>query len=215
MTSILRSGLVAACFCLLMGGQAQAQLSDKLMPHFGFMFEQLRLSSTQTQGSIANSFYLLHGGAYYMLGQSRDIFSYGIQPNVHIGVSPILADDGLRLGYMVQVPVYFMARVGANSTPYNQQRLGLALGAGASVTAIRQYYPDLFSDRGTFITPEVAAELTINMRGNPMIIRGHLSVLGSNVNVGLVDRDGNDVSRNFELDNAVFFGVGIVYPINL
>jgi hypothetical protein len=194
-------------------GTSQAQISDKLMPHFGFMYEILSLN-----GASSRSFYLANVGAYYLLGQRSDVFSYGIETNVQVGVNP-LAIDRLRLGYLVQVPVYLMARVGANSTPYNEQRVGLGIGVGASFSAYSQYSQlrgVIYSDRGRVLTPEAVAEITINTRGNPLILRGHLSILNNATAFRQVGLDGNQLASPFyEINDVFFFGFGVAYPINL
>ena len=123
----------------------QAQISDKIVPHMGFMLEypQGVVSGTESGVSLP-SYYSFNLGAYMALAQKNDIISVGPQTSLQLGGNLIPLTNRLRFAYHFQVPVYAMVRVGANSTPYNQQAVGLAVGLGGSFNAL-SYYANLGS----------------------------------------------------------------------
>ncbi|MEM7658135.1 MAG: hypothetical protein AAF399_18555, partial [Bacteroidota bacterium] len=102
---------------------ASAQLSDRMVPHFGFMLEMGSLESNRNQGW---NYSTLQIGSYISLLHSKDVVSLGIDPSVQLGLN----FQGPGTNILVQTPVYAMVRVGAGATPYNQQNFGISLGAG-------------------------------------------------------------------------------------
>jgi fluoride ion exporter CrcB/FEX len=219
--------ILASLMGLVSLGTLQAQISDKLMPHFGFMYEYNTASYIRTDGTrqqdFLRNYYVLNVGAYYLLAQKNDIFSVGVEPNLQLGISPVFISDRLRLGYVVQTPVYAMARVGAGSTPYNQQRVGLGVGIGGSFTTFSYFRPisqRIVNERGNFIAPGAVVEVTINSRGNPLILRAHASLAQSDLNISRYDENGDLLppppQSNFEpFDQAGYVGFGIVYTFSL
>lgn len=149
---------------------AQAQLADKVVPHFGFMVE--RSFGTELDNILTDiqwNFSTLNLGAYYVLAHRKDVASIGIDPSVQVGLS-FPAGPGVNI--MVQTPVYLMARVGANSTPYNQQALGLSVGVGGNFQYLN--FTGL-NRRTTFFAPGAVVEGTLSSRGAPLTVRLHFS----------------------------------------
>ncbi|RMG68248.1 MAG: hypothetical protein D6722_12060 [Bacteroidetes bacterium] len=115
------------------------------------------------------NFSTLNIGGYYVLAHHKDVVSVGVDPSVQIGLS-FPAGPGVNI--MVQTPVYLMARVGANSTPYNQQALGLSVGVGGNL----QYLTFTgLNRRTTFFAPGAVVEGTLSSRGAPLTFRLHFS----------------------------------------
>jgi len=203
-------------------GNLSAQISDKLIPHFGFMYEYNTASYTTSNGEerreFLRNYYVINVGAYYLLTQKNDIFSVGVEPNLQLGVSPVPISGRLRLGYVVQTPVYAMARVGAGSTPYNQQRVGLGVGIGGSFTTFSYFGAigqSIVNERGNFIAPGAVVEVTINSRGNPLVLRAHASLNQSDLNISRYDENGDLFVSQSPFDRAGYVGFGIVYTFSL
>lgn len=192
----------------------QAQISDKIVPHMGFMLEypQGVVSGTESGVSLP-SYYSFNLGAYMALAQKNDIISVGPQASLQLGGNLIPLTNRLRFAYHFQVPVYAMVRVGANSTPYNQQAVGLAVGLGGSFNAL-SYYANLGSTVGNirmnYFNPAAVVEVHISTRGQELILRGHTSLLR---NVGVVpqrrDLNGNALQSGSPLDLG-YIGFGVV-----
>ncbi len=161
----------------------QAQISDKIVPHMGFMLEypQAYVPGTNDASGSLPSYYSFNIGAYMALAQKNDIISVGPQANLQLGGNFIPLNNRLRFAYHFQVPVYAMVRVGANSTPYNQQAVGLAVGLGGSFNAL-SYYDRLTggiigNSRINYFNPAAVVEIHISTRGQELILRGHTSLL--------------------------------------
>jgi fluoride ion exporter CrcB/FEX len=215
---IIFAGLLA----LASLGSLQAQITDKLVPHFGFMYEFTNGSYTTISGAEERfnlrNYYVLNVGTYYLLAQKNDIVSVGVEPNLQLGISPAPIQGRLRLGYVVQTPVYAMARVGAGSTPYNQQRLGLAVGIGGNFTTFSYYGAvgqSFYNDKGNFLAPGAVVEVTINSRGNPLVLRAHASLAQSDINFTRYDIDGEPFISQPTIEQAGYLGFGIVYTFPL
>ncbi len=195
--------------------QLQAQITDKLMPHLGFMWEFATASEAGgAQTEILQSFYNLNVGSYYILGQKNDIVSFGVQPNVEFGfnVTPTVSGN-LRFNYNLQVPVYLMARIGAGATPYNQQLLGLALGIGGNLVNYSVFFASGNNLRTTYVAPGAVAEIHIQSRNSPMILRAHASPFQGPAT--FTNETPNGTVTQLSLQSGGYFGLGIVYRFGL
>ena len=208
--------LLAASFVSIQ--KTQAQISDKLIWHTGFMYQITRVADLDINNvpvSVPSpAFYTFNVGAYYAAVQKNDIVSAGIQANAQIGLSPVNAGVGIRLNYLVELPIYAMARVGAGCTPYNEQRVGLSVGVGTNLSHYAYYMGfgnTLVSPRITALNPAGIVELTIVSRGNPTTFRLHGSLNNAPLRVNLRDLNGDITQFGPEIDQVGFIGLGVIY----
>ena len=192
--------------------KAQAQLSDKVIWHTGFMY-QIPRSYILGAPNPSPAFYTFNVGGYYAAVQKNDIVSAGVQANVQAGLSPINTNFGVRLNYILELPVYAMARIGAGCTPYNEQRIGFSLGVGANLSHYVYYLPfgTPVSPRITALNPAGIVEVTIVSRGNPTTFRAHGSLRNSIFSARFKDLNGNDTSNSVDMDQTSFLGLGVIY----
>ncbi|MDB4286352.1 hypothetical protein N9933_03535 [bacterium] len=197
----------------------KAQLVDKVVPHFGFMYEFINLSegdSVQDPFTDSQPFYTVHVGTYYALAHKNDVLSVGIDPSIQGGIRL----NGNGISWMLQAPIFLMGKVGANSTPYNEQKIGFALGVGANFTYVninnRGSIIDPFNGETVsldlkkfFYNPQVVIEGTVNSRGGPISGRIHFSLL-QQVKEGVVFSNGF-VKYPFPQVEYNNFGLGIIY----
>lgn len=123
--------------------------------------------------------YGITGGMNYILAHSNDQVSVGINPNANLGFS--LSNSGV--GFLGQLPVYLLARVGANSTPYNETKVGVGAGVGCNFS---YWYVSNsgFSQLNTaFYNPSLLAELNIKGRASDYAIRFNWSVYRPKVEI--------------------------------
>lgn len=168
--------LILLLFCLSGATSLQAQLKDKLVPHFGFMLEILTLEQDDVQNP-ANwnyNFYTLGIGTYYVLSHSEDRVSVGVDPTLQLGLQGI---NG-ALDWTVQMPVFLMGRFGAFCTPYNSQTIGFGAGVGlvnsyVSVRSLDGRGNDLDFNQ-FYVVPSIILEGSLNLRSGPLTGRVHL-----------------------------------------
>lgn len=183
------------CMLLFCGSMVFGQL-DRIMPHFGFMYEMVTRKAPGDRSPTLFPYYGLNLGGNYVLMHSNDQFSLGVDPNVNFAIFPTQGG----LGLLAQTPVYLLARVGANSTPYNEQKIGLGAGIGANYTYARYDAPTLTDGfRTGYVAPAVMFELNLNLRSAVYIVRGHW-------NLYPVQRTINN--QEYDFGN---FGFGLVY----
>ncbi|RMG23174.1 MAG: hypothetical protein D6730_15005 [Bacteroidetes bacterium] len=189
----------------------QAQLKDKLVPHAGFMYEFVTISTIPIPGSDAvqtvRSFYTLNLGGYYTLLHKNDVLSLGIEPNVNLGFDLFQLQNKIAFDYMVQAPVFIMGRLGANATPYNQQRWGVGVGIGGTYTLFSQQVTLTNRNKAQFFTPQAMAQLTIGGGHNSSFtIRAHFSL--KPIQGMLKNTAGSDSRVNFSN-----LGLGLIYSL--
>ncbi|MEO0471566.1 MAG: hypothetical protein AAF206_18190 [Bacteroidota bacterium] len=191
--------------------QSQAQFADKLVPHVGFMYE-FSTAFDGNQNVTWNNYYNLHLGSYVALWHKNDIVSVGIDPSVQVGFRPIrdFSTNNLRFDWNVQVPVYLMARIGANATPYNSQKAGFSLGVGANYSYYNQFNNNFTNRfRSSYINPAGVVEVTILSRGNPITGRFHFGLSKTTSTRQVLNTNG-DVLQEVDFPQG-FFGVGLLY----
>ncbi len=145
-------GITFLLFLGILSQQAMAQatenkfiLADRVVPHLGFVQMFPTITVNEENGFIEDifinsgtvNFYNFHVGAYTVLTHHKDIVSVGIDNSLQFGIRPNFNNTDIPTGYNIQVPIFAMARVGAGATPYNQQRIGLGVGIGASINHMR------------------------------------------------------------------------------
>lgn len=196
--------ILLACIITLGLQQSYAQIGDKLVPHMGFMYQTVVLQDTFASASEFNIFYYtFHLGTYYTIAHANDIASVGVDGSVNFGFNFVNTFSGTRINLFTQVPIWLMGRVGANSTSYNQQKIGLGAGIGGHYT----FYSDkLRQEKASFINPAAMAEVTILSRSGTLTVRGHMalsraeSALKSTVS-------GNEINRL----RFGTWGIGLIY----
>ncbi|MFK7969449.1 MAG: hypothetical protein AB8F95_03730 [Bacteroidia bacterium] len=172
--------------CLCFASSAQAQLADRLVPHFGFMLELLTLEQDDVSNPAtgAYNFYTIGIGSYYVLAQKNDRYSVGLDPNLQFGLQGFNGS----LDFTVQMPVYLMGRFGAFCTPYNTQTIGFGAGVGLvnSYIGIRSLdgRNKDFDFNQFYVAPSIILEGSLNLRSGPLTGRLHLP-LGKPVHDGV------------------------------
>jgi len=127
-------------------------------------------------------------GANYIYYRSPDDF-LAVGPGAQItGSFQFLGSFGSN--WMLQVPLYAFARIGAAATPYNQQRLGTGIGLGLRYTTFQTIYtvPSGYVGRlrQNFLNPTGIVELTFNFRRlSPTTIRFYMDILPSRRNTDI------------------------------
>ncbi len=185
-------------------GQMSAQIMDRIQLKGGIIYGNYLFSQATDSpynstvpisgGSYANFYF----GAYYALFHKNDIVSLGIDA----GIQPWLSFQDWS--YQIQVPAYLVGRIGAGSTTYNQQKIGLGLGVGLQ-TAQRGYITNRFTDPlpKFFALPSAMAELCLGGNRN-FIGRLYLSPF-------VARKYMKDIDSYFTVGN---FGIGILYNFN-
>ena len=117
--------------------------------------------------------------------------------------------------YVVQVPLFLTAKLGANSTPYNQQAIGISTGIGATFNHFNQPYltnSGFLKSKATYLVPSAIIEGTLLSRGNPMTVRLHLSLTRTptDIEFSSINGSGGSATQNWRLGNI---GIGLIYGI--
>lgn len=199
---LLALGMVLPTFSL------QAQISDHLLPHMGFMRETISIAP---QSAVVPNFQqidynALHIGTYYAVGHINDVFSYGVDAALQFGVFPQVINGELKLDGIIQVPLYAMIRLGANSTPYNTQRIGIAAGIGGTYSYM-SFRPSVSANqkfKADFLLPDAVFEVTYMSGGNPLTGRLHLGLNTSVFDRKIVNEAGDVLAE----DPFLFRGIG-------
>lgn len=175
---------------LYLCAQSRADREDlmaKANPFFGasLSFIDIRFLTTPLFSNSPDFWGITLGGNYTYFRTENEVFAAG--PGAQItGSFQFLGPAGTN--WMLQVPVYAYARVGAGATAYNIQRLGIGAGAGLRFTTFQLTYSSLSGNyigrlRQNFINPTAFLDLTFNFRRtNPTTVRVFLDVLSSRRN---------------------------------
>lgn len=158
-----------------------AQLKEKATFFGGFTYHLVNLTPVGSTNSLRYFFYGLTGGMDYVLLHSNDVASIGVNPNLHVGFT---YDARTGANLLAQAPVYMLARVGANATPFNEQKFGIGAGIGLNYSYLTQksYVQDLGGNvfllkiNQGFLNPMALVELSIKTRSWSNIIRFHWSL---------------------------------------
>lgn len=126
----------------------------------------------------------------YVLTHSNDVVSLSAASAFHFD----FLFSNIGFGTLLRLPIYGLFRVGNNATPFNDQVIGLGLGAGWSLNYLLQPYVDQFGRRDRisqiYLAPTFIAEINWKSRGignngfqfyyNPYNARGYLSATALN-----------------------------------
>ncbi|GIV25369.1 MAG: hypothetical protein KatS3mg026_1061 [Bacteroidia bacterium] len=176
--------------------QAQApspnqDLWAKLNPFFGgeLAFIDIRFLNTPLFSSTTNYWGLTVGSNYTYFRTEDDFLAVG--PGAQVtGAFQFLG--GLGTNWMIAVPVYAHAHIGAGATAYNVQRLGLGVGAGLRFVSFQLTYTTFSSNyvgklRQTYLNPTAFVDLTFNLRRvSPTTLRLYFDVLPSRRNTDIL-----------------------------
>lgn len=163
----------------------------KANPFFGGSLSliDIRFLTTPLFSNSPDFWGITVGSNYTYLRTENEVFAAG--PGAQVtGAFQFLGRAGTN--WMVQVPVYAYARVGAGATAYNIQRLGFGVGAGLRYTTFQLTYTSLSGNyigklRQNFINPTAFAELTFNFRRtNPTTLRVFFDILSSRRNTEIM-----------------------------
>ena len=128
------------------------------------------------------------------------------------------ASQNFGVSMLAQVPAYALFRLGAGATPFNENRVGFGVGLGLNYAYTK--FPlssDGFTKNGEgnahIFAPAAMAELTFNLNGSPLSIRGQLNLMqrrGKLNDVGYVTQGGNFVTEDIAVDYS-FFSLGLIW----
>ncbi|MCX8112072.1 MAG: hypothetical protein N3E49_02580 [Bacteroidia bacterium] len=191
---------------------AREDLWAKLNPFFGAELSliDIRFLSTPLFSNSPDFWGITIGSNYTYFRTENEVFAAG--PGAQItGSFQFLGRAGTN--WMVQIPVYGYARVGAGATAYNVQRLGIGAGIGLRFTTFQLTYASFSGNyigklRQSFINPTALLDITFNFRRtNPTTIRAYFDFIPSRRNteiMGMID----PVPLEFST-----LGIGILYRI--
>ncbi len=170
---------------VVLGGLLQLGLpaqNGKMMWDAGFTYQFLSEESVYPAAGPTSSvniapFYGLTGGLNYVVWHSNDKISVLANPGVLVSVR--LSGQGMSL--FAQAPTYMALHVGAGSTPFNEQRVGL--GAGIGVVPGYLYYKTFgfpsYQAGVAMVNPGAMADLTILGRNTVYKVRVNWSLAKS------------------------------------
>jgi len=180
---------------LLLTSLLQAQTAppktfwNNLHPYFGGELALIDIRFLgQSLFSYPADFWGVGLGANYIYYRSPDDF-FAVGPGAQItGSFQFLGSFGSN--WMLQVPLYGFARIGAAATSYNQQRLGAGIGLGLRYTTFQTIYtaPSGYVGRlrQSFLNPTGIVELTFNFRRvSPTTIRFYMDLLPARRNTDI------------------------------
>lgn len=214
----MKKNLLCALILLVSVPLLHAQ-KDRWVPSFGYMYEYY--AGMETDSLIAGNqqlplraFSAVNVSGYYVLAQKNDIISVGVMPGITFAIRPKQSVASLKLtsDLLVQVPVYIMARAGAMSTSYNQQKIGLGVGIGGSFShysVVNQYSAtDEETIRLQYFEPQVIGEFVFNLGRGNITLRGHFGPVPMHSRFTLIQ----DVKTSLSAD-LYNYGFGIIYGL--
>lgn len=165
--------IVATLWCLALSANGQLQ-DDRIQYYAGISFEYIdiyRDSDGEPLGGLSFTAFTL--GGHYQIAHIRDKAAFTVNPNGSLGF--VLSNFAGAV--MFQLPVYFMGRVGAQCTKFNENRIRLGFGVGPKFNYVGVRV-DNFSVSQSFVAPAAALELNIGSRsGNVFTIRVHTNLV--------------------------------------
>lgn len=168
-------GFLATVFLtaiLLLPKGAGAQLAEKAKWYAGLTYSQVNLTPVPAVNPLNLYFYGLTVGMNYVLLHSNDVVSLGVNPNALFSVQ---FNQNLGVNMLASAPVFLLARVGANATPFNEQKFGIGAGVGLNYSYLSYKFSNAKINQG-FLNPSAVVEIGINARNWNNIIRFHWSL---------------------------------------
>ncbi len=154
--------------------------------------------------------YGIHFGMHYLLAQSNDQLSVGVEPGINLSFN---YNTFFGTTLLTQVPVFIIGRIGSRATRDNDSPVGFGLGIGANFTYLLLPYDsgfELFRLSQGFLSPAAMVEFTINPTrsvGGAFTLRGH-------VNLGAFETDYSETLNGQQFRDRIFYenyGIGLIY----
>ncbi len=161
---------------------SKAQLTDKAIFFGGFNYQFVSLTPQGSPSPDLLPFYGFGLGMDYVLLHSNDQISLGINPNTNFS---FVFSSTFGLSLMSETPVYLLARLGANATPFNEQKFGIGAGIGASYSYMllrRTFINQNGNATGTlkldegWVNPSAIVEVNLKTRFSDYLFRFHWSL---------------------------------------
>ena len=164
------------------GKNVEGQLMDKAVFFGGFNYQLISLTPEGSPVPSRIPFYGLGVGMDYVLMQSNDQFSVGLNPNANFS---FVFSSNYGHSLLAQAPVYLLGRIGAGATPYNEQKVGVGAGIGAvytymvhSTIAYDQFGNSLIARlKEGWVNPSAIVEFGLNTRRSNYLFRLNWSLL--------------------------------------
>ena len=163
---------VLTALFILMSTQGFSQ-KDRLSLFGGFDYEFIVLQPDLGTSKSYLPYYGVTFGANYVMLHSNDVFSLGINPNVNFSFS-FLSGGGITL--LAQAPIYLLAKYGAGSTNYNEQKFGIGAGIGLSYSYLYIDIPSIDKISQGFATPEAMVQISYRAGNSIYTVRAHKSL---------------------------------------
>lgn len=167
---------------VLASSQVFGQLSSKAVFFGGPTYQFASLTQVGSPAPTYSPHYGLGFGMDYILMHSNDQASIGINPNANICFS---FSNLYGFDFFTSMPVYMLARLGAGSTPYNEQKIGIGGGIGGSFSYLATPVSSGDMLKTSFINPGALAELQFRYRGGNIVLRFNWSLAKSTQNIEL------------------------------
>jgi hypothetical protein len=158
-----------------------AQFAERAKWYAGLTYKQVGLTPVGSNNALEYYFYGVTAGMNYVLLHSNDVVSLGLNPNA---IFSIQFNRNAQASILASTPVFLLARLGANATPFNEQKFGIGAGVGlnysylsqsSQVVDVNQNVYTMKINQG-FINPSAVVELGINARNWNYIFRLHWSL---------------------------------------
>lgn len=162
---------------LAFGLVSKAQFADKATFFGGFNYQFVSLTPQGSPSPDRLPFYGLGLGMDYVMLHSNDQISLGINPNANFS---FVFNSLSGVSLLAQAPVFLLARIGANSTPYNEQKFGIGAGIGATYTymLLSQNFFDQFGNpigslrlKEGWVNPSAVVEVNLKTRFSDYVFR--------------------------------------------
>jgi hypothetical protein len=175
------------------------------------MYSMVTMENTNLEeGGSANYFFNTLGiGTYYAIKHHNDWASFGVDPSINVGIN--LANGAGQINWYTQGSLFLMGRLGANSTKYNTQKIGIGAGIGGVASYLDQRALNGAIDMESFfMNPAAVGEVTLNMRGSTLTGRVQFSLAPAVSEGDLITPDGNFLLQDREA-NFGTIGLGLIY----
>jgi hypothetical protein len=183
---------------------------ENVQGYAGFFLEFIPVREKFTGQNIFETelppfFYTVTAGGHYIAMQSGDMYSLSLNPQLNFSFR---LDSRTGATILAQMPFMAMARIGANSTPYNESKFGGGAGIGLNYTFVK--FPVIDNSNGSiesfqqsYAAPAFALEATLQLPGGLYSVRFHKNLLWSS---GELDFGGQTLPLDLNS-----FGLGVAY----
>ena len=169
-------------FCLfglafLLGGNLQAQFASKAVLFGGITYQFVGINPVGSPSTQLSAHYGFGLGMDYILMHSNDQVSLGINPNANLCFQ---FNSFYGISFFGNAPVYMLARLGAGSRPFNEQKVGIGAGIGGTYS----YHATTYSAGSSsgvfktgFVNPGAVVEFQFNTRASNYLLRFNWSIM--------------------------------------